>query len=170
MARMRPAPAVTRRSATSRPPIEVRPRVRVVRHDDGDPAGRGTPRGVAHEQQLDQVLLDRGDDRLDEEHVALPAVGHELDFQAVVGEAVGLDPAQLDTEVRTQLPGEFGMGASTEHDDVTVSHTRDPTVEVALPGAGVVGGGWVRRALATVSACPPTSPVTSCPRWPAADT
>jgi len=50
----------------------VRPRVGVVRHHRGHP-GRGRAAGrVCHQQQLDQVLLHRRDQRLDEEHVPLP--------------------------------------------------------------------------------------------------
>ena len=69
----------------------VRAGVGVVRHHHGGPAGRGAPGGVEHQQQLDQVLLHRRHQRLDEEDVALAAVGLELHLEAVVGEAVDFD-------------------------------------------------------------------------------
>ena len=64
----------------------VRSGVRVVRHHHGDPGGRRAPGRVEHQQQLDQVLLDRRHQRLDQEDVALAAVGLQLHLEAVVGE------------------------------------------------------------------------------------
>src|ERR1700735_3098087 len=62
----------------------VGPGVGVVRDDRGHPGGRGAAGRVQHEQQLDEILLDRRPERLDQEDVPLPAVLLELDLQAVV--------------------------------------------------------------------------------------
>ena len=100
----------------------VRAGVRVVRQHHGDPTGRGAPGGVDHEQQLDQVLLHRRHQRLDQEDVTLPAVGLQLHLQAVVGEPGDPHRVQRHPEVGTDLGGEVGMGGSTENGDV--AHVR----------------------------------------------
>jgi hypothetical protein len=64
----------------------VRTGIRVVRHHHGGPGCRGPAGGVQEEQELDQVLLHRRYQRLDQIDVALAAVGLELHLEAVVGE------------------------------------------------------------------------------------
>src|ERR1700733_9871956 len=61
------------------------------------------------------MLLDRGAERLDEEHVAFAAVGLELCLQAVVGEASQPHRAQWLAQVCADLGGQLRMGAAAEH-------------------------------------------------------
>src|SRR5882724_11869254 len=105
-------------------------RVGVVRDDRGDPRGRGAAGRVEHEQELDQVLLDRRAERLDDEHVALPAVGLELDLHAVVGEAAQPYRAQRHAEVGADLRAQGRMGAPAEYGNL--SHV--PRLEPQVPG------------------------------------
>jgi hypothetical protein len=102
-----------------------------VRHDDGDPAGGRAAGRVAHHQQLDQVLLDGGDQRLDEKDVPLSAVGLELHLQAVVGEPADPDRVERHAEMPADLRRQFGVGATAEHGDV--SHVRSSHDHSGLP-------------------------------------
>ena len=102
----------------------VRARVRVVRHHHGRPRGRGALGRVQHEQQLDQVLLDRRHERLDEVDVALPAVGLQLHFEAIVGESLHAYRLQRRLQVPADLLRQFRMGAAAEDRDVAhLSHS-----------------------------------------------
>src|SRR5580700_12311444 len=64
------------------------------------------------------MILDRGAERLDEEHVAFAAVGLELRFQAVVGEAAQPHRAEWLAQVCADLGGQLRMGAAAEHRNV----------------------------------------------------
>ncbi len=81
----------------------VRAGVGVVRDHRRHPGRRGAPGRVEHQQQLDQVLLHRRGQRLDQEDVAFPAVGLQLNFQAVVGEPADDGGLQRDAEVPADL-------------------------------------------------------------------
>jgi hypothetical protein len=96
----------------------VRAGVGEVRHDHGDPPGRRAPGGVEHEQQLDEVLLHRRHQRLDDEHVALAAVGLQLDLEAVVGEAGVPRRRQRHLQVLADGGGEVPVGRAAEDDDL----------------------------------------------------
>jgi hypothetical protein len=74
-----------------------------VRDDGGDPRRGCSTRGIKHEQQLDQVLLHRRDQWLDQEDVALAAVSAQLHLQAVVAEPPDLCWLQRHAEVRADL-------------------------------------------------------------------
>ena len=102
----------------------VRPAVRVVRYHRGHPGGRRAAGRVRHQQQLDQVLLHRPDQRLDEEHVPFPAVGLELDLQAVVREPLEQDRLLRHGQERADLGGQRRVSAAAEHRDLT--HSRSP--------------------------------------------
>ncbi|GAA3126162.1 hypothetical protein GCM10020001_054120 [Nonomuraea salmonea] len=65
------------------------------------------------------MLLYRRDERLDEEHVALPAVGLELHFEYVVGEAVDLYGVERSAQLGADLLGQLGVGTATENRDVS---------------------------------------------------
>ena len=99
-------------------------RVGVVRHDGGDLGGGGPARRVDHHQQLDQVILGRRNQRLDDVDVALPAVDEQLGLQAVVAESPDLRRREGDSQVATDVAGEALMGASGEHDHVTHENPR----------------------------------------------
>src|ERR1700733_15855973 len=64
------------------------------------------------------MLLDRGAERLDEEHVAFAAVGLELRLQAVVAEAAQPHRAEWLAQVCANLGRQLRMGAAAEHCDV----------------------------------------------------
>jgi len=64
-------------------------RVREVRDHRGDLRRRRATGGIDHQQQLDEVLLNRRYERLDDEDVALAAVVTQLDLEAVVREPRG---------------------------------------------------------------------------------
>jgi hypothetical protein len=96
----------------------VRPGVRVVRHDDGDPRRRRPAGRVAHEEQLDEVLLRRRDERLHEEDVPFAAVRLQLHLEAVVGEPADPYAALRDPQVFAELGGQLRMRAAAEYDDV----------------------------------------------------
>lgn len=76
-------------------------------------------RRVAHHQQLDEVFLDRCDQRLDEEHVPLAAVGHQLHLEAVVGEPADPGGAERHAQLGADLLGQVGVGTTAEHGDVS---------------------------------------------------
>ncbi len=116
----------------------VRPGVRVVRYHRGHPGGGRAAGRVGHQQQLDQVLLDRIDQRLDEEHVPFPAIGLELDLQAVVREPLQPDGLLRHAQERADLGGQRGVGAAAEHHDLT--HSRSPGPPAACGSWGFCGG------------------------------
>ena len=116
----------------------VRPRVDVVRHHRGHPRRRGAPGRVRHQQQLDQVLLHRRRQRLDEEHVPLPAVGLELDLQAVVREPGQPHRPLRHVKERADLGGQRRVGAAAENRDLT--HRTVPGRGCA-PGPAFAAGG-----------------------------
>src|SRR5437879_3044574 len=57
---------------------------REVRHHGGDARRRRAPRRIKHQQQLHQMLLHRGHQRLDDEYIGLTAIRLELHAQTVV--------------------------------------------------------------------------------------
>jgi hypothetical protein len=61
--------------------------VGVVRDGGRDARRRGSTRGVEHQQELHQVLVDGRYERLDDEDVALAAIRVELYLEAVVAKA-----------------------------------------------------------------------------------
>ena len=113
----------------------VRPAVRVVRYHRGHPGGRRAAGRVRHQQQLDQVLLHRVDQRLDEEYVPFPAVGLKLDLQAVVREPFQLDRLLRHGQERADLGGQRRVRAAAEHRDLTHSgRPCSPARTAAGPG------------------------------------
>jgi hypothetical protein len=99
----------------------VRPGVREVRYHRRHPRRRGASGRVGHQQELEQVLLDRLDQRLDEEHVPFPAVGLQLDLKAVVGEPGEPYRPLRHGEEFADLSGQRRMSATAEHHDLTHS-------------------------------------------------
>jgi len=65
------------------------------------------------------VILHGWAQRLDQEDVAFPAVGLQLDFQAVVGEPAQPYREQGLAQLRTDLGRQLRMGTSAEHRDLT---------------------------------------------------
>jgi hypothetical protein len=112
-------------SATSLPPMEIRgasflsDRAGVVRHDDGDAGGGGTSCGIEHQQEFDEVLLNRPDQRLDQEDVSFPAVGLQLDFQAVVGEPEDANRMQGRFQVGADLGRQLGVSTTAKDRDIS---------------------------------------------------
>src|SRR5262249_32390850 len=86
-------------------------------------------RRVEHQQQLDQVLLNRFDERLDDEHVALAAVGAELDLQAVVAESADSGRLQRRAEILADLIRQIGGGPPPEGDHFAHSMLLSPRDE-----------------------------------------
>ena len=90
-----------------------------MRNHRGNPGGGGAAGGVQHQQQFDQVILYRRAQRLDQEDVAFPAVGLQLNFQAVVGEPAQPYREQGLPQLRTDLGRQLGVGTSAEYRDIT---------------------------------------------------
>ena len=124
----------------------VRARVRVVRDHGGD-LRRGRPAGgVQHEQQLDQVVLHRRDQRLDDVDVALAAVLAQLHLDAVVAEPGDVRRREVDAEVGADLLGELDVGATGEDDDVAHAAPRGSGADqAALRLCAARSGADVRR-------------------------
>jgi hypothetical protein len=80
--------------------------------------GRGAAGGVQHQQELDQMLLHRRHQGLDQEHVALTAVRVQLHPEAVVGEALQPGRQQRGLQMSADLGGEIRMRAAAEHRDL----------------------------------------------------
>lgn len=118
----------------------------VVGQYDGRPRGRSAAGGVEHEQQLDEVLLDGRDERLDEEDVPLPAVGLQLDLETVVGEPGHPYRPQWDLEVVTDLRRQLRMRAATEDRDLSqLPLPFLPPVPAEPNDLRVRGGRWAAR-------------------------
>ena len=73
---------------------------------------RGAPRGVQHQEQLEQVVLHRRDQGLHDVHVTASAVGPQLDLQAVVAEPGGPRGRQRDAEDLAHLVRERRMSGA----------------------------------------------------------
>jgi len=93
-------------------------RVGVERQHHRDPRRRRAPRRVDHQQQLHQVLLHRRRQGLDQENVALAAIGHELGLEAVVGEPLCRRRRKRRAQPRADLLGQLWMGRAREDDDL----------------------------------------------------
>lgn len=104
----------------------VRPRVPEVRDHRRDVRRGCTPGGVQHQQQLEEVLLDGRDQRLDDVDVPLPAVGPQLHLQAVVAEPGGPRVVELDAEDLAHLLGELMMRGPGKDGDFA-GHGRQAT-------------------------------------------
>src|ERR1700727_2123020 len=130
------------------------------------------------------MLLDRGAERLDEEHVALAAVGLELRFEAVVGEAAQPHRAEWLAQVCADLGGQLRMGAAAEHRDVPHADQGSwpaprPSARPAMVGAWAAGrssagpapparAAGPRTQVPAAGAPPATCPATSAVGTPAA--
>jgi len=97
----------------------VRAGVREVRDHCGDLCCRRATGGIDHQQELDEVLLHRRHQRLDDEDVALTTVVAQLDLQTVVGEPCGARRRDLGPEDGADLLGELPMCRTREDGDVT---------------------------------------------------
>jgi hypothetical protein len=116
----------------------VGPGVGVVRDHRVDPRRRRAPGRVRHQQQLDQVLLHRPDQGLDDEHVPFPAVGLQLHLEAVVGEPLQQHRALRHVEVRADLGGQRRVRAAAEYRDLT--HRRPPAAAACARSSGAAQG------------------------------
>ena len=103
-----------RRDRHPRLVLLVRAPVGEVRHHRRDPPGRRPPRRVDHDQQLDQVMVDRLRPRLDQEHVALADVLQELHERVPVGEIEHVGAAQLHIQRRTHILRQLRMRVARE--------------------------------------------------------
>ena len=97
----------------------VRAPVGVVRDHRGDARGGRAPGRVQHQQQFGEMLLDRRAERLDQEDVAFAAVGLQLDFEAIVGEAPGHDRMPGYPQAVAYLLRQLGMGTAAEYRDLS---------------------------------------------------
>jgi hypothetical protein len=102
----------------------VRAGIGIMRDHRGDPGRRSAARRVEHQQQFDQMILHRRTQRLDQEHVLLAAIGLQLHFDAVVGEALYPRRQQRNVEFGADPGREFGMRATTE--DGNLAHRGAP--------------------------------------------
>ena len=147
----------------------VRPAVRVVRDDGGDPAGARPLERVDHDQQFHDRLVDRVAGRLDEEDVLLADVLEDLDEDVLVGELEDLQLARLRAEIARRSSGP-GPGSSCRCRSRTGPRTsppppvrrrpRRPSCRPHPPVPGVVG-------LAPSPPGSPSSPMPSCSASPA---
>jgi hypothetical protein len=90
-------------------------RISIVGHDGRDAGGGGPARSIEHEQEFHEVLLDRRDERLDDEDVALAAVGVQLHPETVVAEAVDGYRIERQSQRGADLLGKLGMRAAAEN-------------------------------------------------------
>jgi hypothetical protein len=85
--------------------------VRAIRY------GFHTATYVQHQQELDQMLLHRRDQRLDDKDVAFPAITLELHAKAIVRIWLYLRWQQRDVQVGTDFPRQKRMRATTKDGD-----------------------------------------------------
>jgi hypothetical protein len=88
-----------------------------VGHHDRGARCRRPPRRVQHQKELDQMLLHRRDQRLDDKDVAFPAISLELHAEAIVCIALYPRGQQRNVEVATDFRRQKRMRATTEHSD-----------------------------------------------------
>ncbi len=112
--------------------LSILPRVREPRKDGRDALRRGEPRGLDHEEQLHDVLVDGVTAGLHEEEVgtsdrlAVAAVG------LAVRERRELDLPELDRELLRDLRRQLGMRAAREHHQPLLGSERDRVAGVHL--------------------------------------
>ena len=125
----------------------VRAGIGEVRDHRRDARRRRAPRRIQHQQQLHQVLLHGRHQRLDDEHVRLPAIDFELHAQTVVAEGgdggraeAHLQPfAQGGRQLRCALPLKttiLFIGGSRESPRLLPEHLglEPPDTGAVLPG------------------------------------
>ena len=93
-------------------------RVGVVGHDRRDARGGGPARGVEHHQECHQVLLDRRDERLDDEDVALAAIRVQLHPEAIVAKAADRRRIERQPQMGADLLGQLRVRAAAENPDL----------------------------------------------------
>jgi hypothetical protein len=76
------------------------------------------PRGIDHQEELEEVLLRRCGDRLDDEDISLAAIRQQLDLEAVVGEASQAGRQQRNVEVPADLLCQVPVGLTAEDRDL----------------------------------------------------
>jgi len=91
------------RDGLARLRLAILPRVGEERHHRGDALRRGELRGLDHEEQLHQVLVDRPAAGLHEEDVCAADRLVVTAVRLAVREGLELDPAQLDAQVLGDL-------------------------------------------------------------------
>src|SRR6185436_1918349 len=72
-----------------------------------DTSGGCASSGVQHQQQLDQILLHRGNNWLNNEDVRFAAVGFQLHAKTIVTKPGNTGRAKSDFEMATNLPRQF---------------------------------------------------------------
>ena len=92
--------------------------VSVVGDHRRDAAGRRSPGGVDHDEQLHQVIVDRRRQGLDQEHVPFTYVLLNAHEGVVVGELERLGLAQRYPQVGANVLGEGPVGVQAENLEV----------------------------------------------------
>ena len=91
--------------------------------------GGGVTSRVEHQQQLHEMLLHRGNQRLQDEDISLTAVGVQLYIQAIVAEASNRGGTEFDTKTVTHFLRQRGVGAAAENGDLPHGITYDISLE-----------------------------------------
>ncbi len=94
--------------------LPVLPGIAVVRDDRGDALGRRALERVEHQEELHQVVVGRGADGLDHEHVAATDVLRDLDLDLAVAEPADLGASQRHADVSADRLGQAAIGVPRE--------------------------------------------------------
>ena len=116
----------------------VAARVRKVGQDRRHPARGGMRERVEQDQQLDDVLRQRGRRRLHHEHVLLADVLLDPDLEVLVREARGGKPAGRDAETLADRLGQRGVRRSGE--DLEPVHLSGPYCSRLMDGSSGAPG------------------------------
>ena len=109
----------------------VRAGIGEVRDHRRDARRRRSPRRIQHQQQLHQVLLHGRHQRLDDEHVCLPAIDFELHAQTVVAE--GGDGGRAESHLQPFAEGGRQLPVRVAAEDDDLVHRRRPGESESSP-------------------------------------
>ena len=121
-----------RRDRLARLRLPVLPRVREQRDDRGDALGRGELRGLDHEEQLHDVLVDGLASGLHDEDVGAADRLVVADVRLAVRERADLGLAELDAELLRDALGEVGVRPPGEDHQALLRAALDPVARRRL--------------------------------------